>query len=465
MLSGLVSEFSEKPERYQLVHDYLVEPIRRSYDYIPKQLEAAKKKQQQAEEERKQADKARIRILKRSLSGLTIGIVLLLGLSVTAIRFALQSRRQAKIQYARQLAATSEWIRSQRANLHEPSVLLALESYKLSHDINEPSSETDSALRNGLNLLPNHIAVISHQDEVWQIEFSPNGDYLATGSKDGTAKLVQLSTGKEIAVISHQDEVREIEFSPNGDYLATGSLNNVRLDLLDAKELVKKTCESLSQNLSIDLWQRYIGNQPYRKICQDLPIHPSFLKKGKTLAKEGKISEALSIYKRAKELEPGIDLNPDTKEVVDTDPKLVVNKFFAPTKLEQGEKLAKEGKILEAISTYKKVQKLDPELKIKGNSWNTLCWNGSIYRYAQKVLFACEQAVELAPDNAGYRDSRGLARGLTGNTQGAIDDFQYYVDNSDRPEKYKAQRREWIKALEKGENPFTDEVLEDLKAQ
>ena len=56
-----------------------------------------------------------------------------------------------------------------------------------------------------------------------------------------------------------------------------------------------------------------------------------------------------------------------------------------------------------------------------------------------------------------------LLEALTGKTQGAIDDFQYYVNNSDRLEKNKAERREWIKALEKGENPFTDEVLEELK--
>ena len=36
VFSGLVSEFSKEPKKYQLVHDYLVEPIRRVYDYIPK---------------------------------------------------------------------------------------------------------------------------------------------------------------------------------------------------------------------------------------------------------------------------------------------------------------------------------------------------------------------------------------------------------------------------------------------
>ena len=79
------------------------------------------------------------------------------------------------------------------------------------------------------------------------------------------------------------------------------------------------------------------------------------------------------------------------------------------------------------------------------------------------VLFACEQAVQLAPDNAGYRDSRGLARALTGNTQGAIEDFQAFVNSPEFDEQFRNKRKQWIELLKKGKNPFTDEVLEDLK--
>jgi regulator of sirC expression with transglutaminase-like and TPR domain len=36
---------------------------------------------------------------------------------------------------------------------------------------------------------------------------------------------------------------------------------------------------------------------------------------------------------------------------------------------------------------------------------------------------ACERAVALAPDDGQIRDSRGLARAMTGNIEGAIEDF------------------------------------------
>ena len=59
----------------------------------------------------------------------------------------------------------------------------------------------------------------------------------------------------------------------------------------------------------------------------------------------------------------------------------------------------------------------------------------------------------------------GARSQLTGNKQGAIDYFQAFVDSPNISQEYKTQRQQWIEALKKGENPFTDEVLEELKNQ
>jgi len=92
---------------------------------------------------------------------------------------------------------------------------------------------------------------------------------------------------------------------------------------------------------------------------------------------------------------------------------------------------------------------------------NKVCWNGSLNGYASHVLEYCEHAVKLKPEDANIRDSRGLARALTGDFQGAINDFQYYVDISNGSN---AKRRgQWIIELQAGRNPFTDDVLKDLR--
>jgi hypothetical protein len=67
-------------------------------------------------------------------------------------------------------------------------------------------------------------------------------------------------------------------------------------------------------------------------------------------------------------LEGEIDLDPDT-ETRETDPQLVANKLAAPAKLIEGQKLAKEGKIKEAINLYKEAQKLDSDVEIDVENW------------------------------------------------------------------------------------------------
>ena len=73
---------------------------------------------------------------------------------------------------------------------------------------------------------------------------------------------------------------------------------------------------------------------------------------------------------------------------------------------------------------------------------------------------ACENAVALEPKNGKFRDSRGIARTLTGDNKGAIEDFQAFIESSDL-EWEKEKRQGWIDALKAGENPFTEEVLEN----
>jgi tetratricopeptide (TPR) repeat protein len=123
-----------------------------------------------------------------------------------------------------------------------------------------------------------------------------------------------------------------------------------------------------------------------------------------------------------------------------------------------------EGKVKEAITAYKKAQELDPKVEIDAYFWDSLCWYGSLHRHAADVMFACEKAVQLAPDNGGIRDSRGLARAMTGKTQGAIEDFEAFIAQTDDKER-KFQRQRWVKDLRAGKNPFTDAELKKLLQQ
>ena len=55
------------------------------------------------------------------------------------------------------------------------------------------------------------------------LAFSPNGQALATGSKDHTARLWDVATGRLIAALEHKGDVWSLAFSSDGKMLATGS--------------------------------------------------------------------------------------------------------------------------------------------------------------------------------------------------------------------------------------------------
>jgi len=69
----------------------------------------------------------------------------------------------------------------------------------------------------------------------------------------------------------------------------------------------------------------------------------------------------------------------------------------------KGETLLEEDKFKEALSHYQKAQQFDPNLQISADSWNNLCWDGSLNRFEVEVIFACDQAVKLAPQDLKFR--------------------------------------------------------------
>ena len=78
----------------------------------------------------------------------------------------------------------------------------------------------------------------------------------------------------------------------------------------------------------------------------------------------------------------------------------------------------------------------------------------------------------LNPYNGLIHDSRGLARALTGNRQGAIEDFTFFVQweqaavnqsPGSAPPPELAQRRSWIQQLKAGRNPFDPNMLKKLQ--
>lgn len=125
--------------------------------------------------------------------------------------------------------------------------------------------------------------------------------------------------------------------------------------------------------------------------------------------------------------------------------------------------LARQGKIVEALAIYLSILSLSPAIPLSADDWNSLCWHGAHAGYAADTLFACDTAVRMVPDNGNYHDSRGFARATVGNIDGALADFQAYLDwasttLAQKPAEVE-KRRNWFAALEDGENPVRATLL------
>ena len=136
--------------------------------------------------------------------------------------------------------------------------------------------------------------------------------------------------------------------------------------------------------------------------------------------------------------------------------------------MKRQKEFAKQGKITSAIETLAKVQRLEPTAKINVNTLDWLCWFGSLWNAATEVMHTCEKVVELFPDNGIAHQGRGLARALTGNIAGAVEDFTMYLEWAPKNKKSEEEirlRQQWTEALKAQRNPFDAETLQKLRSQ
>ena len=116
------------------------------------------------------------------------------------------------------------------------------------------------------------IARLMHDAAVNAVAFSRDGSRVVTASSDGTARVWESSSGQEIARLIHDANVTAVAFSRDGRMIATASADNTaEIRYVHTQDLITQACLRLTRNLTLREWRRYIGEEPYRRTCEDLP--------------------------------------------------------------------------------------------------------------------------------------------------------------------------------------------------
>jgi WD40 repeat protein len=91
-----------------------------------------------------------------------------------------------------------------------------------------------------------------HESSVVSAAFSPDGSRIVTASSDTTARIWDVTTGKEIAVLrGHEGSVVSAAFTPDGSRIVTASDDKTariwegRFASMSSKDLVTESCRRL----------------------------------------------------------------------------------------------------------------------------------------------------------------------------------------------------------------------------
>ncbi|HET6597944.1 MAG TPA: adenylate/guanylate cyclase domain-containing protein, partial [Anaerolineales bacterium] len=306
-----------------------------------------------------------------------------------------------------------------------------------------------------------------HGESVSSVVFSPDGKTLVSGSLDGTITLWDVQTYQPVGAPqqAHSRRVAGLAFSPDGKSLISGSEDQTFMVWdWDPLSWIQKGCQRAGRNFTNDEWKQYFSGEEYRKSCEQFPRHPSYY--------EAVAKKLLVDFKELDQIQKALD---GVRREMESDSAIhdpaIASKYLVSELVANGIKSMPPNEpqeILNLLEQGESSQLILPPFLRDSNFLNGLCWQGTLQGLVTRVLSYCDQAVDLAPGDASIRDSRGLARALNGDYVGAIEDFQFFVDNEKReaftPSMFQ-RRQQWIAELKAGRDPFTPEVLEELMSE
>ena len=190
------------------------------------------------------AGQRRKRTRRLVTGGLVLGFLLALlstGVASWNVLKANRKTQEANLNNVRALAQSAATLNASGEALD--AIIMALRAAKqFSNDqltdsvtLNQIKEELYASL---LQDIPEVTRFEGHSDAVWEVRFSPDGNTIATASRDGTVKLWKTDGALITTLENHNDSIVEVLFSLDGSTIATASSDGTaKLWKIDGTEI------------------------------------------------------------------------------------------------------------------------------------------------------------------------------------------------------------------------------------
>jgi WD40 repeat protein len=117
------------------------------------------------------------------------------------------------------------------------------------------------------------VDLVGHRGAIRSTSFSPDGDWLATGSDDNTVRLWDTKDWKAAPLVlrGHVGPVQHYGFADNGRWIVTGGNDGaVRLWRMKLDDLIDTACKSAGRELTQDERREFLGDANASEGCEQV---------------------------------------------------------------------------------------------------------------------------------------------------------------------------------------------------
>jgi WD40 repeat protein len=345
------------------------------------------------------------------------------------------------------------------------------------------------------------------------IAFSNNGERLASVAEDGEVRVWDLSKRRIIyAYRGTAAGLHPIAFSPIEPVLAgIGSDRDVLFTSIEVKDALAIAGLKLTRPWTDGECRDYLDENHEKPCPQELAGLQNFVKamdfakRGMTEQDEKKaqqdFSDAVEQFGEASKLYPVLSINNPRNEAKEVSSAIEIreirnarilnqwpdvlqiirlaseraqytnedkNHEFASQLLVTSLQLARLGDIDRAVEAITLAgQQVGDSGYLPPVYLNNLCWFGTLWGRAKDVVQYCRKVREFIPDDVNFGDSLGLALSEIDNSHApeVIGLFESFVASPESNSEERTQRATWIKRIQSGKRPLTQQVRLHLITQ